>query len=357
MIKIKEPDIRLTKSTGSFFSLKKLMKGAIFLYILSLIPIAGWSQAAASWNYSTQTGTLGTTYSWIDCSGGTDIITGDDTQASISWPFGFIFYNNTYTTANNLSVATNGFIRLDGVANGADYNAASTYNLTSNATTFGQIIAAAIYDGYVGRLSSSWVRYLVTGSEPNRILTIEYNNLEIAYNDGLYANVQVSFYETLNKIVLKLGSDNIAVSGVDMGIHSGVNSYFNKWQEVQNGTNSTWIEYSPPVEVNATLGKSLFYYGTLKGAFDKINDGTHKGEITIKVNVSTTETATAALNANGSGSANYTSVSIYPTTTGLSISGSLNAPLINLNGADNVTLDGRVNATGSTKDLIIRQYP
>jgi len=38
---------------------------------------------------------------------------------------------------------------------------------------------------------------------------------------------------------------------------------------------------------------------------------------------------------------------------GLTISGSVNAQLIGLNGANNVTIDGRVNATGTTKDLTI----
>lgn len=82
--------------------------------------------------------------------------------------------------------------------------------------------------------------------------------------------------------------------------------------------------------------------------------------IVININASTSETATAALNASGSGSTSYTSISIYPTTTGLTISGSLGGsgtaidnPLINLNGADNVTIDGRVNATGSIKSLTI----
>lgn len=340
------------QSLPSFhLSLKGLSKNFLLVIIFAL-PITGWAQAAA-WNYSTQTGNLGTTYSWIDCSSGTSILTGDDSQASVAWPFNFTFYNNSYTTTHNLSVATNGFIRLDGVADGADYNGASTYHLTNNATGFGQIVAAAIYDGYVGNLPSSWVNYFVTGSAPNRILTIEYNNIEIDYNDELYADVQVSFYETTNRVVLKLGSDNIDAPGVDIGIHSGVNGYFNKWQEVQNGTNNTWIEYTPPVEVNATLGATFFYYGTLKNAFDKINDGTHKGVVTIKVNVSTVETVMASLNASGSGSSNYASVTIYPTSTGISISGSINAPVINLNGADNVTLDGRVNATGSTVDLDI----
>ena len=250
-----------------------------------------------------------------------------------------------------MSVCTNGFIRLDGVAS-TDYSAASNYDLTATATSLGQIIAMAVYDGNVA--GTGWVKSLVTGTAPNRIFTIEYNNLEIDYNDNKYVDVQVSFYESINKIVLKFGVDNINKNGVDMGIHSGVNTFFNKWQEVNGGTNNTWIEYTPPnVEVNATIGTSLASYPTLKTAFDKINDGTHKGNITIKIKNSTTEPASAVLNASGTGSASYASVNIYPTKTGLSVSGDLAAPLIDLNGAENVVIDGRLNATGATKDLTI----
>ena len=310
------------------------------------------SPPAASWNYDTQTGVTGNTYSWIDCTSGTTIVSGDDAQAQIRWPFNFNYYDNSYTTGNSLSVATNGFIRLDGVAS-TNYSTARNYNLTSTATNLGQIIALAVYDGKVGD-GGGWVKSLVTGTAPNRVFTVEYNNLEIDYNDGRYSDIQVSFYESINKIVLKFGDDNITKSGVDMGLHSGVNTFFNKWQEVLSGANNTWIEYTPPyIEVNATVGNSLAYYFNLKSAFDKINDGTHQGEITIKIKRSTTEPATAVLYGSGTGSANYSSVNIYPTETGLSISGNLAAPLIDLNGADNVTIDGRVNATGTTKDLSI----
>jgi hypothetical protein len=94
-------------------------------------------------------------------------------------------------------------------------------------------------------------------------------------------------------------------------------------------------------------------YTRLKDAFDKINDGTHTGVLEFRINASTTETASAVLNGSGSGSASYTSLTIYPTVTGITITGNLAASLIDLNGADNVTLDGRVNATGSAKDLTI----
>lgn len=312
------------------------------------------SPPAASWNYGIQTGVLGNTYSWIDCSSGSDIVSGDENYAAINWPFNFSFYDNLYNTANSLSVSTNGYIRLDGVAS-ADYSTANNYNLTSSATNLGQIIGMAVYDGKVGD-NNGWVRSVVTGTAPERIFTIEYNNLEINYNENRFAEIQVSFYESSNKIVLKLGADNLwwSRNGVDMGLHSGVDSFYNKWQEVRSGTNNTWIEYTPPyIEVNATIGTSIAYYPTLKDAFDKINDGTHQGVLTIKINDSTTETSSAILNASGIGSSNYSSVNIYPTKTGLSISGDIDEPLIDLNGADNVTIDGRVNATGTLKDLSI----
>ncbi len=306
----------------------------------------------ASWNYDLQTGVLGTTYSWISCSSGANVVTGDDAQATINWPFDFNFYDNSYTTSNSLSVCSNGFIRLDGDAS-TNYSAASAYTLSGTSTELGQIIALAVYDDKVGD-NSGWVKSLVSGTSPNRIFTIEYNNLEINYNDGRYADVEVSFYESSNNIVIKFGADNVIQAGADMGIHSGISGYFNKWQEVASGTNSTWIEYTPPyIEVDATIGTSIAYYPTLKAAFDQVNSGTHRGNITIKIKHSTTETASAVLNASGTGSSNYSSVNIYPTETGLSISGNLATPLIELNGADYVIIDGRVNATGSTKNLII----
>jgi hypothetical protein len=101
------------------------------------------------------------------------------------------------------------------------------------------------------------------------------------------------------------------------------------------------------VRVNATTGTLLRYYTTLKGAFDAINAGTHTGTITVRINGSTTETASAVLNASGDGSANYSSVTVFPTAASLSVSGSLATPLIQLNGADNVVFDGRVNRAGA----------
>ena len=95
-------------------------------------------------------------------------------------------------------------------------------------------------------------------------------------------------------------------------------------------------------------------YTTLKAAFDAINAGSITGAIELQIISNTTETATAVLNASGSGSSSYTDVKVYPTSSGLKITiNSASATLISLNGADNVTFDGRVNQLGSQVDLEI----
>ena len=95
------------------------------------------------------------------------------------------------------------------------------------------------------------------------------------------------------------------------------------------------------VTLTATAGTATGSFTTLKGAFDEINSGTHTGDIVISLTANTTETAPAVLNVSGSGSASYTSLSIQPSGgAARTISGAIatGSPLIDLNGADNVTI-------------------
>lgn len=100
---------------------------------------------------------------------------------------------------------------------------------------------------------------------------------------------------------------------------------------------------SAQISVTASGGTTSGSYTTLKGAFDAINLGTHTGTITISVTANTTETAPAVLNASGSGAASYAAITISPSGgAARTISGAITAgsPLLDLNGADNVTIDG-----------------
>jgi hypothetical protein len=109
-----------------------------------------------------------------------------------------------------------------------------------------------------------------------------------------------------------------------------------------------------PVEVKADAGTSgPTGYSTLKDAFDAINAGTHQGTIAVSICGDTTEAASAVLNASGSGSASYTTIAVHPDGgAARTVSGAITAgsPLVDLNGADNVTIDG-LNSGGNALTL------
>ena len=143
------------------------------------------------------------------------------------------------------------------------------------------------------------------------------------------------------------------------GLNAGTQYYFAVYEyestkycyktPAMTGNASTIIAgaCTPNIDVTATAGTLTGSYSTLKDAFDKINDGTHRGAITIKIGKNSTETLSAVLNASGTGSSNYTSVLIQPCDGSYTVTGNLSGnPLINLNGADNVTIDG-INSGGN----------
>ncbi len=103
--------------------------------------------------------------------------------------------------------------------------------------------------------------------------------------------------------------------------------------------------------VTATVGGGGAY-ATLKEAFDDINSGVLTGTVQLDVIGDTTETATAVLNASGVLTASYTSVLIQPVGGSWTISGTLSAgPLIDFNGADNITVDG-LNTGGNALTIV-----
>ncbi|XZF14038.1 T9SS type A sorting domain-containing protein [Chitinophagaceae bacterium MMS25-I14] len=110
------------------------------------------------------------------------------------------------------------------------------------------------------------------------------------------------------------------------------------------------------VSVTATGGTTTATYTTLNAAFTAINGGTHTGAIIIGISANTTETGACVLNSSGAGSASYTSILIRPTADGVSISGptATGRGLIELNGADKVTINGdNPNTSGINRNLSI----
>ena len=101
-------------------------------------------------------------------------------------------------------------------------------------------------------------------------------------------------------------------------------------------------------------------YTTLKAAFDDINAGNKTGAVAVTISASTTETASATLCASGGSgfattacaaslTSSYTAVSITATAAA-TVSGNFVGPLVEFDGADNVTLDGANLLTISNSD-------
>jgi len=100
-----------------------------------------------------------------------------------------------------------------------------------------------------------------------------------------------------------------------------------------------------------TIGSTS--YSTLTLAFNAINGGTHTGNIVVQITNNITESSTAVLNPSGSGSASYSSILIYPTGT-YTVQSSNSNGIIQLQGADNVTIDGRANQSGTSQNLTFK---
>jgi len=111
------------------------------------------------------------------------------------------------------------------------------------------------------------------------------------------------------------------------------------------------------VSLTATAGTATGSFTTLNSAFAAINAGTHQGVIEINISANCNEgTTPATLNSSGAGSASYTSVLIQPDADGVVITGNPTTGLgvIQLNGADNVTINGdNPNTGGINRNLTV----
>ena len=113
-----------------------------------------------------------------------------------------------------------------------------------------------------------------------------------------------------------------------------------------------------PVIVTATAGVvGPTNYANVGAAFAAVNAGTHQGDITVSIQANSVEGGPAVLNSSGAGSASYTSLLLRPTNDVVSITGATTTGrgLIELNGADNVTIDGdNPNSGGTNQNLTIQ---
>lgn len=94
-------------------------------------------------------------------------------------------------------------------------------------------------------------------------------------------------------------------------------------------------------------------YETLHNAITAINNGNATGEIVLKIISDVTETSPSVLVKSGVGMANYASLIIHPTGANRVINASFAEPIFTFDGAENVTIDGRVDSAGDEIQLTL----
>ncbi|MEI8273448.1 MAG: hypothetical protein WCG08_12565 [Paludibacter sp.] len=118
------------------------------------------------------------------------------------------------------------------------------------------------------------------------------------------------------------------------------------------------FSWTAKADVTKTVGATGADFATLGAAFTDINTtnpGSYSGVVNLQIIDNTTEAVAASLSAV---SGNWTSLNIYPTVTGKTISGAIDGSLIFLSGVNQLVIDGRLHnasgaVTGSTRDLTI----
>lgn len=197
----------------------------IILTIVSLIQFIGVtkSYAVVTWDYTVTGGpslpldTTGATL--ITCNTSANC-SGDDDGYLIQFPFTFKVYESNYSTSNNFSMNSNGYIRFD-ASIGAGVNWSSA-GIPTNSASFGQFLS---YGGTGdGMIVNSLIKKKIFGTAPNRVLSmtfVYYTNIDGGAS-AYHATVQVNLYETTN--VIKVHYYNCGGNtypGLNIGINEG----------------------------------------------------------------------------------------------------------------------------------------
>jgi hypothetical protein len=165
-------------------------------------------------------------------SGGTPGPTGDDAHSDVSIGFTFNYLGVDYT---EVRINTNGWLSLNlsGDDNTSHENA-SLFNASSPTTAI-----APWWDNLLAD-ASAVISYLTEGTAPNRIFTVEWNNI-LSFNTDATArlNFQVKLYESTNIIEFHYGGLTAGTHHPDEGASMGINDSQGgpgNFMEAVNGT-------------------------------------------------------------------------------------------------------------------------
>ena len=194
------------------------------------------------------------TEAYAQITGTTSTATGDDgSQDAIAIGFTFNFDGTNYTT---FSVNTNGFIRL-----GANIAGTPWTNSLANAAAQRPLIAPFWDDN---NMTGGEIRYAVTGTAPNQVLTVNWHNSKIG-STGSTAGAAVStllrLYETTNVIEFVYSNPYTTVNTVTASVGlNGASSFLSVTPAVTSTVSSATANNGINATVMANLaGKKLIF--------------------------------------------------------------------------------------------------
>jgi hypothetical protein len=187
------------------------------------------------------------TETYAQITGTTSTATGDDgSQNTIAIGFTFKFGGVDYTT---FSVNTNGWIRL-----GNTIGTGSFTNSLANAATYRPLIAVFWDDN---NMTGGEIRYSVTGTAPNQVLTVNWHNSKIGgfgSTAGAAVSTLLRLYETTN--VIEMVYSNPFTTGNTVTASVGLNDA-TSFLSVTPAATSTVSSATANDAINATVMANL----------------------------------------------------------------------------------------------------
>jgi hypothetical protein len=271
------------------------------------------TNSASAYGFSTATN--GT---FTDMSSGTTqlVAAGADDTSSVVTNIGFDFFHQG-TRYTQFSASSNGYIRLGGTA------VASTQYVLGTAGI--PLITAYGSDLIVS--TTGKVHYKVTGSAPNRVLTVEFLNMTIIY-DGIGTNTdgtyQVRLYESTGVIEFVYGAMN---RNTGTGFSGANNPQYVGFS--LNNTADTFATITTATNTVTTTGTPASNLPTNNAPIPNLNtptNGSHRVYTfmppvpTAPTNLSFTGVTPLAMTLNWTDSANEAGYVIYRSTDGINYS-------------------------------------
>ena len=245
---------------------------------------------------------------------------------------------NSYYTFNvtNNAAANNNMGVLE-----TTYNPETITSVTQSPATVGAVVTPTITVTMSSApVSNVYVRYSTNaGFTTSTIVQLSFVGATGTATIPVQAAGTTVYYYVYSSTRTKAAIDADVITYSSQSVHDMATLNLN------NNTGANYSYTVLPVTVNATNAINDASYSTLKAAFDAINLGTHTGTINVWIGGNTTEGASAVLNASGAPSS-YTSVIVKPSGV-RTVTSNLAAPLVDLNGADNVTIDGLNDGTNT----------